>query len=265
MFEYEFMKNALIAILIITPMFGILGTMVVSNRMAFFSDALGHSAFTGVALGILFGIADTNISMIVFAIVFALLLNFIKYKNTVSQDTLISVFSSLAVAIGISILSRNGDFSKYSSLLIGDILSVTVQDIIKLLICLTATIVIWIFCYNGFLGIGISRSIARSKKVKDVILDNVFVCLVAVVVMLSVRIVGILIINALIILPAATARNIAGNSREYHLYSVVTAVFSGVTGLIISYFTDTATGPMIAIIASVLFFVTFGLRSLIRN
>ena len=136
MFEYEFMKNALIAILIITPMFGILGTRVVSNRMAFFSDALGHSAFTGVALGILLGIADTNISMIVFAIIFALLLNCIKYKNTVSQDTLISVFSSLAVAIGISILSRNGDFSKYLSLLIGDILSVTVQDIIKLLICL---------------------------------------------------------------------------------------------------------------------------------
>lgn len=79
---YGFMRNAFIAILIITPLFGLLGTMIVSNKMAFFSDALGHSALTGIAIGVILGVADTSLSMIIFAIVFALLLNRISRKNT---------------------------------------------------------------------------------------------------------------------------------------------------------------------------------------
>ena len=89
--QYDFMKNALLAILIITPLFAILGTLIVNNRMAFFSDALGHSAFTGMAIGVLFGVQNTNSSMILFAVVFALLLNLIRHKNIVSSDTVISV------------------------------------------------------------------------------------------------------------------------------------------------------------------------------
>ena len=86
------MKNALLAIIIITPLFGILGTMVINNRMAFFSDALGHSALTGIAVGTIFGISDTNISMVLYAIIFAILLNYIKRRKTLSTDTVISVF-----------------------------------------------------------------------------------------------------------------------------------------------------------------------------
>ena len=127
--EYNFMKNALLAIIIITPLFGILGTMVINNRMAFFSDALGHSALTGIAVGTIFGISDTNISMVIYAVIFALLLNNIKRRKTLSTDTVISVFSSFSMAIGLMILSRGGNFSRYSSLLVGDILSITVGEI----------------------------------------------------------------------------------------------------------------------------------------
>ena len=134
--QYDFMKNALLAILIITPLFAILGTLIVNNRMAFFSDALGHSAFTGMAIGVLFGIQDTSSSMLLFAVLFALLLNFIRHKNIVSSDTVISVFSSLSVAIGLAILSRNGNFSKYSALLVGDILSITRKELLSLLLIL---------------------------------------------------------------------------------------------------------------------------------
>ena len=110
--SYDFMKNALLAMLIITPLFGVLGTMIVNNRLAFFSDALGHSAFTGIALGVILGVANTNISMILFAIIFALVLNWIKRRNTMSTDTVISVFSSLGTAVGLAILARNGEFSQ---------------------------------------------------------------------------------------------------------------------------------------------------------
>ena len=132
--DYTFMKNALLAILLITPIFAILGTMIVNNKMAFFSDALGHSALTGIAIGMLLGISNINISMILFAVIFALLLNFIKNKTTYGADTIISVFSSIAIALGLAILAQTGNFNKYSSYLVGDILSITPAEILYLLL-----------------------------------------------------------------------------------------------------------------------------------
>ncbi len=255
--EYDFMKNALLAVLIITPLFGILGTLIVNNKMAFFSDALGHSAFTGMAIGVLFGIGNTSVSMMLFAVAFALLLNYIRHKNIVSSDTVISVFSSLSVAVGLAVLSRNGNFSKYSALLVGDILSITRKEIISLLVILVITVIFWCVAYNGLHSLGINRSLARSKGIPVSLLDNAFVVLVALIVMLSIQWVGILIINALLILPAAAARNISANNREYHLFSVMISVFSGVLGLILSYYLNVAAGPMLVLVASVLFFITF--------
>ena len=126
--DYGFMKNALIAILIITPLFGLMGTMIVNKKMAYFSDALGHSALTGIAVGVVCGMQDTNLSMVLFAIVFALLLNKIGSAG-IATDTIISVFSSCSVAIGLAILSKGGNFSKYSSILVGDVLSITRREI----------------------------------------------------------------------------------------------------------------------------------------
>ena len=102
--DYGFMRYALIAVLIITPLFGLMGTMIVNKKMAYFSDALGHSALTGIAVGVVFGVQDTNLSMVIFAVIFALLLNKIGSMNTASTDTIISVFSSCSVAIGLAIL-----------------------------------------------------------------------------------------------------------------------------------------------------------------
>ena len=110
--QYDFMKYAFIAVLIITPLFGMMGTMIVSRKMAFFSDALGHSALTGIAIGVVLGVNNTNISMILFAIVFAILLNQLSSKVVASTDTVISVFSSCSMAIGLAILSKGGNFSK---------------------------------------------------------------------------------------------------------------------------------------------------------
>lgn len=259
--DYNFMKNALLAILIITPLFGILGTMIVNNKMAFFSDALGHSALTGIAIGTLFGISGSNISMLAFATVFALLLNVINRKNTVSTDTVISVFSSLSMSIGLVILSRGGNFSKYSGLLVGDILSITVKEIGYLAIIFTGTMAFWFFGFNKLLGAGVNTTLARSKRINTNLMEDIFSVLIAIIVMSSIKWVGILIINALLILPAAASRNISTNMREYHLFSVLIALFSGITGLIASYYLETATGPTIVIIASVIFFITFFLRT----
>ena len=106
--KYDFMKNALAAILIITPLFGILGTMIVNNKLAFFSDALGHSAFTGMAAGIILGVTNQGLSMVIFGICFALLLNYIRRRGSVSNDTVISVFSSVSTAAGLRINDGTG-------------------------------------------------------------------------------------------------------------------------------------------------------------
>lgn len=254
--EYNFMKNALLAIIIITPLFGILGTMVINNRMAFFSDALGHSALTGIAVGAVFGISDINISMVIYAIIFALLLNYIKRRKTLSTDTVISVFSSLSMAIGLMILSRGGNFSRYSSLLVGDILSITVQEIGLLSIIFLVALIYWFFAFNKLHSVGVNISLARSKNIRSNLIEDTFSILIAIIVMLSIKWIGILIINALLILPAAASRNIASNMREYHLFSVLIAVFSGINGLVMSYYIGSATGPTIVIISAILFFIT---------
>ncbi len=257
LFQYDFMILAFAAVLIISPLFGLLGTMVVNNKMAFFSDALGHSALTGIAVGIIFGIPDTNLAMVLFGVAFAILLNWIKEKSSASTDTLISVFSSCCIAIGLAILSRGGNFSKYSSLLLGDVLSITKREIIYLLLILIATVVFWIVCYNRLQAISLHKTLAKSKHFRIRMIENLFSIFIALIVMLSIKWIGILLINALLILPAASARNIAENVREYHLFSIIFSLFSGVLGLFISYYTDMATGPMIIIIASVIFFSTY--------
>ena len=127
--QFSFMKNAFLAILLLTPLLGLLGTMAVNQQMAFFSDALGHSALTGIGLGIVLGVSSDLLSMIVFGIVWALLICRIKQTGAASTDTVISVFSSTSIAAGLLILSRGGGFAKYSSLLIGDVLAVTPQDL----------------------------------------------------------------------------------------------------------------------------------------
>lgn len=254
--QYEFMQNAFLAVLIITPLFGLLGTMVVNNKMAFFSDALGHSALTGIAIGVVFGIS-TNASMILFGILFALLLDWIGRKNLVSSDTLISVFSSLSIALGLAVLSRGGDFGKYSGLLVGDILSISEGEILRLFMILILTWIFWCLCFNKLHSMSISRLLARTKGIRVRLLEDLFSILIAVVVMLSIRWVGILIINALLILPAASARNLAENVREYHFFSVLFSVFSGILGLILSYYINVASGPAIIIVASVVFFGSY--------
>ena len=262
--QYTFMKNAFLAIILVSPIFAIIGTMVVNKKMAFFSDALGHSALTGIAIGMLLGMTNINISMIIFAIIFALLLNFIKSKTTYGADTIISVFSSIAIALGLAILAQSGNFNKYSSYLVGDILSISESEILYLFISFILIFIFWFYLFNKINAVSLNTTLAKSKGINVKVMENVFAIIIAVMVMISIRWVGILLINSLIILPAASSRNISLNMRTYHLFSILIALFSGITGLIISYYTNIPTGPMIVIISGIIYFITFGIKKLGR-
>ena len=255
--QYDFMKNALLGVLLVTPMFGILGTMVVNNKMSFFSDALGHSALTGIAVGVMFGINNTLVSMLAFSILLTIAIINVKNAKTASVDTIIGVFSSSAVALGIVILSYNGGFNKYSAYLIGDLLSISNNDIFMLIISFIAVLLIWFTCFNKFLLVSINHTFARSRGVNVKFYEYIFTILVAIIVTISIQWVGILVISSMMILPAASARNISNNIRQYNIYSISIAVISGILGLFLSYHFGCATGATIVLISSVFFALTY--------
>lgn len=263
--SYTFMKHALLAVLLMTPLFGLLSTMVVSSRMAFFSDSLGHGAFTGIAVGALVGMISPLSSLLLFSVVFALIITYIKRHTAASADTVIGVFSSTAIAVGLMVMSRGGGFTKFSPLLIGDILSVTPVDLAGLAAVDVIVVLAWALLFNRLLLLSINPSFARSRGISVAAVESVFAVLLAVVVAVSIQWVGILIINALLVLPGATARNIARNVKEYHVVSVASALIAGITGLLAAYYFGIAAGASIVAVAAVLFFLSLGMRSYIRQ
>jgi len=259
--QYDFMKNALLAILLITPLFGLLGTMIVSNKMAFFSDALGHGAFTGIAIGALIGLVKPVFAAVVFSFVFAMVITIIKNKSRASTDTIIGVFSSIAIALGLVLMSLGGSFNKYSSYLIGDLLSITPAEILVLIIVFVVVVVLWVLMFNKLLLVSINQSLARSRGVKTLLIEMIFTGMIAVIVTISIQWVGLLIINSLLVLPAAGARNVTGNVRQYTVVAVSIAVLSGIIGLIASYYLNTATGATIVLVSGIIFFLTLAFKN----
>ena len=257
----DFMKNALLAVLIMGPMFGLLSTMVVTGRMSFFSDALGHSGFTGIAIGVLCGAASPTWFAVALAVAFALLFSYVKSRTNQAAETVISVFSSTAVALGIFIATMNGSsFTKFNKYLIGDILSVTPGEIGLLAAVLLAVIVLWIFASNRLVLTAVHPQLASSRGIPVRGYETLFTVSIAVVVTLAMSWVGLMVINSLLVLPAAAARNVARNLREYHLFSVVLALIAGVAGLVTSYYLGSSTGAVISLYLALFFAVTFLFR-----
>ena len=261
MLRWDFMKNALLAILVMAPLFGLLSTMVVTGKMSFFSDALGHSAFTGIAIGAICGIAAPTWAAVLFSVIFALLFSFVRSRSTQAADTIIGVFSSAAVALGIFLTTLNGgSFTKYNTYLIGDILSVTPGQITALALVLIAVIIFWTLFSNRLTLATVYPQLASSRGIPTALLQTIFTTAIAVVVTLTLSSVGLLILNSLLVLPGAAARNVAKNMRQYHGYSVLFALVAGILGLVISYYWGSSAGAAISLILALIFAVTFCFR-----
>ena len=261
MLHWDFMKNAMLALLLMAPLFGLLSTMIVTGRMSFFSDALGHSAFTGIAIGAVFGIAAPTWAATAFSVAFALLFSWVKSRSNQAADTLIGVFSSTAVALGIFAATLNGgSFTKYNQYLIGDILSVTPQEIGALALVLLGVAVFWILFANRLTLTSIHPQLASSRGIPVGCSQTAFIAAIAVVVTLSISSVGLLILNSLLVLPGASARNVSRNLRQYHGFSVLFALMSGIAGLTVSYYLGCSAGAAISLILALIFGITFSFR-----
>jgi zinc transport system permease protein len=261
MLQWKFMCNALLAILLMAPLFGIMSTMVVTGRMSFFSDALGHSAFTGIAIGCICGMSMPIWAAVVFALVFSLLFSFVRSRSNQAADTLIGVFSSAAVALGIFVATLGGgSFTKYNKYLIGDILSITSGEIGLLAIVLVAVVVLWVLFSNRLTLTVVYPQLASSRGIPTGLTQTIFSAAIAVVVTLTISSVGLLILNSLLVLPGAAARNVAKNMRQYHGFSVLFALVAGVGGLVTSYAWGSSAGAAISLALALIFAVTFCFR-----
>lgn len=259
-----FMKNAFIALIIACPMFGALGAVVVSNRMAFFSDAIGHSALTGAALGAILCF-DPLAAMTAFSAVLSIGIIAVKARGGEESDTVIGVFSSVAVALGIALLSPRGSIARYQAYIVGDVLSIQSADIARLLAALCAMLAVWVLFYNKMLLVNISRDVAHSRGVHTLFVEQLFSLVIAVLVTLSIRWTGLLVINSLLVLPAASARMISRNSTQYVVFCFGISLLSGIIGLIASYYLGASSGASIVLVNAILFALCLALKNAARR
>ena len=258
--QYDFMHLAFLAVLIMAPLLALLGCLVVSNQMAFFSEAMGHSALTGLALGSILGLSDPTLTITGFAVLLAIAMFLLRRYSAVPPDTTIALVMAFVVALGVVLLSRGGGFARVSRYLIGDILTVTPRELAALALLVLVVAGVWSVLFNAFVLVSLNRSLAASRGLPASLLDVLFTILLAIVVAVSIPWVGLLVINSMLILPAAASRNMAGNTRQYVLGAVAFSLLSGMLGLVSSFYWDTAAGATIVLWACGFFVLSLVVR-----
>jgi len=258
--HYGFMHSALLAILLVTPLLALLGCLVVNNQMSFLSEAMGHSTLTGLAIGVLLGLREPILAIVGFALVLGVLMFLMRRYSTLPPDTAIALVMACMVSLGVVLLSRGGGFNRFSRYLIGDILTISPAEIGCLAGLLVLVLLAWFFLFNSLVFVYMNPSLAASRGFPVRRMELFFTLLIAVVVAVSMPWVGLLVINSMLILPAATARNLARNTRQYVLIAIAVGLLSGILGLVSSFYWDTATGATVVLWASGFFAVSAFLR-----
>ncbi len=260
--EAQFMQRALFGLLLLAPMTAGMGVQVVNFRLAFFSDAISHSAFAGVALGLIFAI-HPHWTMPLLGVGVGVIIVALQRNSFLSSDTVIGVLFASVTAFGLAIVSREGNLARnVQQFLYGDILTIGDTELIQLVILFAIFLVFQFFCYNRLLYLGLDPTLAQVHRVRVAVYQYGFAALLALVVIFSVWAMGVLLVTALLVVPTAAARNIAKSAGSMFWWAMVLSVFCAVTGLIVSAqeWARTATGATIVLVA----FVVFMLSSLTR-
>jgi len=267
-FEYSFVINALLCALLIGPLLGGVGTMVVAKRMAFFSQSIGNAAMTGVAIGVMLGESYTEpyISMFGFCILFALLLNYTKGRTQLSSDTLIGVFLSVSLAVGASLLlfvSAKVNTHILEAVLFGSVLTVSNTDMNVLLVVTCVVLAFGIPLFNNMLLASLNPSLARARKVRVELMEYIFVLMITLLTVACLKIVGAVLVEALLLIPAAAARNVITSLRGFVILSMIISTVSCIAGVLIPMQFDLPlpSGGAIIMVAASFFILTTIIRA----
>jgi zinc transport system permease protein len=253
--QAPFMQQALLGLILLAPMAATMGVQVVNFRMAFFADAISHSAFAGVAMGLIFSV-NPHWSMLVFGALVGIGIMAVQRSSTLSSDTVIGVFFSAVVAFGLAVVSRDRTVARdLQQFLYGDILTIDADSVKYLQLLFIAIMLFQAMGYNRMLYIGLNPLLAKAHKVQVAIYQYLFAGLLSLVVIFAVWAVGVLLVTALLIVPAATARNLARSAGGMFWWALLISLTSAVTGLILSAqeWARTATGATIILVAAVWF------------
>jgi len=267
MFRYGFLTNALVAALIVGPLLGALGPLVVVKRLAFFSEAVGHGALTGVALGILLGEPATQplAALFAFCVVFAILLHWIKSRTQIPYDALVGVFLAFAIALGASLLlyvAKKVNVHILENVLFGSILTVKDQDLLVMLVLAIVCIALMLFSGNRALISSLAPDLAKVRGIQVRFYDYVFVLLIALITVASVKIIGSILVGALLLVPAVSARMISRTGREFFWLSIIFSTLSCVLGILLPMAgaLPIPSGAAIVLVASFGFVVSLVIR-----
>ncbi|MGY8872421.1 MAG: metal ABC transporter permease [Pseudomonadales bacterium] len=262
MFQYGFLINALIAALMVGPLLGGMGSLVVIKRLAFFSEAVGHAALTGISIGILLGEPASHpfAALFSFCLIFALLLHWVKSRTRVPYDALVGVFLAVAIAMGAGLLlyvARKVNIHILENVLFGSIL--TVQDIDLAILALIAVLCILAMLVfgNRALVATLNPELARVSGINVRVYDYVFVVLIALITVAAVKIAGAILVGAMLLIPATTARLVTRNVMQFFWTNILLSTSCCIAGILLPMAFDLPlpSGASIVLLASVGFVV----------
>jgi zinc transport system permease protein len=249
----DFLLRALAAGIGVAVIAAPLGVFVVWRRMAYFGDTLAHSALLGVALGFLLGIS-LNIAIVSIALLIALLLLALQNRKQLATDTLLGILAHSALSVGLVVMAFQEDVRvDLLGYLFGDILAVTLSDLLWVwgggVVVLLVLGIIW----QRLLAITVHEELAHVEGVPVMQIRLVFMLMIALVIAVSMKIVGVLLITSMMIIPAAAARRFSRTPEQMALVAAVIGILSVGLGMTASWFQDTPAGPSIVVSAALLF------------
>ncbi len=259
----SYILNALYAGICVSIIGGGLGCFIIWKRMAYFGDSLSHSSLLGIALGIALGI-NTTIGTFVICSLFALLLIYLQNKRILSNDTLLGILAHSSLSIGIVAISLLKEKVNLDSYLFGDILTVTSEELIWFIFATLSVLTVLYFIWNKLVLITIDANIAKAEKVNTNLVQAAFLALLIIFVATCVKIVGILLITSMLIIPAASAKQLSKSPFQMAFFSSLIGVLSVISGVLVSILLDTPTGPTIIMVLVLIFIVIFPISKLIK-
>jgi zinc transport system permease protein len=250
----SFIINAIISGIGIALITGLLGCFVVWRKMAYFGESLGHSAMLGIGAGILMGV-NSDISIIVTILIFALVLTYLQSKNLFSDDIILGVLAHGALSIGVILISLSDTSFNLHSFLFGEILAVTNKEIYFIFLVALIIYFVMIFNWKSLLTNIISRDLAKSQNISNFKMDLVLSSMLALGVAVSIKIIGILLVTSMLIIPPATAKQLVKNPKNMVITSIILASLALLFGILSSYHFDVPSGPAIVLVSFVIFFI----------
>ncbi len=261
---YPFMLRALAVVTIVGVLNAIVGTFVVLRGMSFYGDALAHAILPGVAVGYLLGFAEKD-SLFWWALLAAaistMLIGWIRHDVRLKEDVAIGITFSGMLALGVVLISTTESYSTdLTHFLFGNILAVGNDSLVRMLVAAVIVLLLLTVFYKRLLLVSFDPEHARVLHVPVRRYDTLLLGLIAVTIVASLQAVGIALMTALLVTPAATGYIIANRIRGMMIYGAVAAVLSGVFGLYLSYYIDLAPGPAVVLVMTALFAVVWGVK-----